>query len=265
MRKVLLTLLILAGVSPCHAKYSGGTGEPNIPYQIATAADLNDIGNHPEDSNKCFVMTNDINMAGYSQFNCIPYFCGTFDGNHHVIHNLRWSKWTSYEFDWDIGMFKYLDTGGKIYDLGLEDVNIDARPEAQYVGGLVGHIWQQGEVSRCYVTGKVYGGSEVGGLAGYNEYGRIVESFSRAEVIGVGGAGGLAGSNYNGTILNCYSVSSVLAEDGGAGGLVAGNNEAIINCFAAGQVEGLGDVGGLIGSGGVAANCFWYRNYRFHR
>ena len=56
----LLTFFLTSSVQ---AKYSGGTGEPNNPYQIADANDMNDIGNHPEDWDKHFVMVNDINLA----------------------------------------------------------------------------------------------------------------------------------------------------------------------------------------------------------
>ena len=58
-----MVFLSLAGV--CLARYSGGTGEPNDPYRIGTAADLNDIDNHVEDYNKCFVLVDDINLAVY--------------------------------------------------------------------------------------------------------------------------------------------------------------------------------------------------------
>jgi hypothetical protein len=71
--------------------YSGGDGSVEDPYRIATAEDLNDIGNHVEDFNKCFVLVNDINLAAYTgtQFNMIADtnnpFTGVFDGNGHTI------------------------------------------------------------------------------------------------------------------------------------------------------------------------------------
>ncbi len=40
LRTILLTILIFSLSSPSQAKYSGGTGKPNYPYQIATAEDL---------------------------------------------------------------------------------------------------------------------------------------------------------------------------------------------------------------------------------
>jgi hypothetical protein len=60
---VAIAILLLVTSSVSIARYSGGTGEPNDPYRISTPNDLNDIGNHAEDYNKCFVMTNDINLA----------------------------------------------------------------------------------------------------------------------------------------------------------------------------------------------------------
>jgi len=59
--KLLALSLFLAGQAT--GKYSGGTGEPNDPYRIATAADLNDIGNHEQDWNKHFVLINDVNLT----------------------------------------------------------------------------------------------------------------------------------------------------------------------------------------------------------
>jgi len=43
-------------------KYSGGTGEPNDPYQIATAADLFLLGDSPGDYGKHFILTADIDL-----------------------------------------------------------------------------------------------------------------------------------------------------------------------------------------------------------
>ena len=92
-----IMVVICLLVSRADATYSGGTGEPNNPYRIATPNDLNDIGNHPEDWHKHFVLVNDVNLAGYTgtQFNMIggnsftyDPFTGVFDGNGHTISNL---------------------------------------------------------------------------------------------------------------------------------------------------------------------------------
>jgi hypothetical protein len=44
------------------AKYSGGTGDPNDPYQIGTAMDLIALGNEPTDYDRHFILTADIDL-----------------------------------------------------------------------------------------------------------------------------------------------------------------------------------------------------------
>ena len=63
MKRAIFTLLVISACSiPSLAKYSGGTGEPNTPYQIANAADLMTLANDANDYNKCFIMTADIDL-----------------------------------------------------------------------------------------------------------------------------------------------------------------------------------------------------------
>ena len=64
-RSVLLivVLVLLTTTIDVKAQYSGGTGEPNAPYQIATAADLILLGETPDDYDKHFILTADINLV----------------------------------------------------------------------------------------------------------------------------------------------------------------------------------------------------------
>ena len=52
MRAALVTLTMCLLALPANAKYSGGTGEPNDPYQIATAEDLITLGETRVDYDK---------------------------------------------------------------------------------------------------------------------------------------------------------------------------------------------------------------------
>ncbi|MHC4155443.1 MAG: hypothetical protein ACYST6_11055 [Planctomycetota bacterium] len=63
---VLLVVLAWAG-GVWAGVYSGGTGEPNDPYRIARAEDMNAIGAHPNDWDKDFILVDDINE--YCWFN----------------------------------------------------------------------------------------------------------------------------------------------------------------------------------------------------
>jgi hypothetical protein len=103
-RIISLLITICLFCHSAYSKYSGGTGEPNDPYQIATAEDLMLIGETPEDYNKHFIMTADIdldpNLPGRKVFDRAvispdrndatlqhegPPFTGVFDGNAHTV------------------------------------------------------------------------------------------------------------------------------------------------------------------------------------
>jgi parallel beta-helix repeat protein len=89
---------------PDEIKYGGGTGEPNDPYLIYTAEQLNTIGLNQEDADKHFKLMADIDLSAYQgdSFNQIgfydppefapywwhPPFTGVFDGNNHTISNI---------------------------------------------------------------------------------------------------------------------------------------------------------------------------------
>jgi hypothetical protein len=253
---VMISFLSTAAVN---AKYSGGTGEPNDPYKIATAEDLNDIGNHTEDFNKCFILVNDINLAQYTgtQFKRIgtsyeTSFTGVFDGNNQKVWNFTW---TSNDFNY-VGLFGFVGSSGQIKDLGMENVDVND-PNGLYVGGLVGKIWL-GAITNCYLTGSVTGFAEVGGLVGENA-GTITNCYFSDTVSGIWGVGGLVGGNER-KITNCYSKSIVTGGDcvGGLVGYETGVAE-INNSYSTGSVSGGDYVGGLVGdneNSGKISNCY---------
>ena len=97
------------------AKYGGGTGEPNDPYQIWDANHMQAIGTDPCDWDKHFVLMADIDLSqfdgsdGREKFNIIgndwdDSFVGVFDGNDHAI-----SGFSYYSNDRDyLGLFGYV-------------------------------------------------------------------------------------------------------------------------------------------------------------
>jgi hypothetical protein len=264
---VAVTLFLLSIVSSATAKYSGGTGEPNDPYQIATAAELIALGETPADYDKHFILTADIdldpNVPGRKVFDKAviapdtdpdPWdffqgttFTGVFDGNRHTISHLTVTG-ESY-----LGLFGQLGSGGEVRNLGVVDVNITAA--GHYIGGLVG--WNCSDVTNCFSAGTVSGDEHlVGGLVGENG-GSITTSYSTGSVSGAGAVGGLVGGN-EGSIAASYSTASVSGESG-VGGLVGGNGwGSITQCYSAGVVSGKSAVGGLAGRNeGFVAACFW--------
>ena len=237
-------------------RYSGGTGEPNNPYRIATAQDLNDIGNYEEDWGKQFILVKDVNLAEYTgtRFRIIGNssigFTGVFDGNDHKIWNFTW---ISGGVDC-VGLFAYLGRDGQIKNLGMENLNVNAT-NGDCVGGLVGYNWR-GTIANCYLTGNISGCGVVGGLVGDND-GTINSCSSTGSVSGEFYVGGLVGLNY-GTITCCYSTGRVSGTKDRIGGLVGSNYPGTVNnCYSTGSVLGATDVGGLVGYGGGVVNSFW--------
>jgi len=267
-RVVFLASAICLFSFPAQAKYSGGRGVPDDPYQIATAADLIVLGETPDDYDKHFVLTADIDLdpnlpgrkvfdkaviAPASRTNVYPYvqgtpFTGVFDGNGHTISHLTVKGYT------DLGLFGYLESGAVLKNLGVVDVNIAA--SAYYVGGLVGK--KNGTVSCCYVTGEVSGNYSVGGLVGFDESGTVTQCHSTGAVSGRGYVGGLVGSTSGCRITTSYSNATVSGNED-VGGLVGRNSGDVTYSYSTGSVNGTSDVGGLVGEnwGGSVSSSFW--------
>ena len=277
---------LVANVSK--AKYSGGTGEPNDPYRIATPNDLNDIGNHVEDFNKCFVMVNDINMSDITgtQFNIIGNFTtpftGIFDGNSHTIMNF------TYGISYAGGSLFGVADGqtATIKNLTMADAGVN-EPGDTYVACLVSQL-KQGQVSNCHVingtvraenyTGLLVGISSsrisncsASGVCSANEYAgglvgcmlenaTVTDCISDVNVMVVfDGAGGLVGVHDGNLITNSCSFGPVTGGRGKIGGLVGSNGSTIQKCYSNSEVIGGHDeaIGGLVGdNSGSILRCF---------
>jgi hypothetical protein len=261
MRKVVLTFLILALVSPCLAKYSGGSGTASDPYQIATAADLNDIGNHTEDFSNCFLMTADINMAGISrtEYRIIGSestpFSGVFDGNQHTISNLN------------AGLFDYASSPSAVIikNVGLVDVNVlgstalvryffngeisGCYAKGGTAGGFIGSCY--GNISHCYTTCNILG-SEASGIVGFYEGGEISYCYSTGNITATGtNCGGIVGENWGGYIYRCYSTGNINSSGPHTGGIVGAHQGTIEECWSTSNVTDTGPsgaTGGLVGA-----------------
>ncbi|MHC4646257.1 MAG: PKD domain-containing protein [Planctomycetota bacterium] len=260
-----VTGLFLAAAARCES-YGGGTGEPNDPYLIHDANQLNAIGANSGDWDKHFKLMADIDLSDYTgtQFNIIGTdwdepFIGVFDGNGHAILNF---SYTSMDI---IGLFgtvgePFLGQQGHIKNLGVIDPNVDAGPDGLYVGAVAGKL-EHGTLFNCYVQGGSVSGQEnIGGLVGANFEGTVANCHATCTVAGTRAAvGGLAGYN-GGTIRESYSTGDVSGRFL-LGGLVAANSGLIADCYSTGNVLGIvSELGGLVGinSGeqAVIRNCY---------
>ena len=278
---MVFVVLITAIVSiPAHAKYSGGTGEPNNPYQIGTVADLLALAVNTGDYGKYFVLTADINLSGYSFTTAViapdlgtykgifdgPSFQGVFDGAGHKITNLIIDT-NSAEKEY-LGLFG-ASWGGLVYghikNLCLVNFSVIGGNNSYMIGGLVGYNGWGSSIINCYSMGTVTGGNGsqyLGGLVGYSE-GVISECYSSGDVVGGDNSeclGGLAGVNSYGAISNCYSTAVVIGGSNSqyVGGLIGANEFAFVsNCYSTGTVSGFIYVGGLAGYSDHTSNCYF--------
>jgi hypothetical protein len=265
---IILIICLILQSSALSTDFAGGKGEPNNPYQIATAGDLMLLGESPEYYDKHFILTADINLDpnlpgrkafdkaviapdanGLEGFFQGTPFTGVFDGNGYTISHLTITG-AGY-----LGLFGQLGSGAKISNLGLEMVDVNGADD--YVGSLVGWNYH-GSIISCYSVGTVKGDGSVGGLVGWNYHGSIISSYSTGTVDGNGSVGGLVGSN-SGSITAGYSTCVVLGVSD-VGGLVGSNSGNIAMSYSTGMITGTTwDIGGLVGDNyyGSITSSFW--------
>ncbi len=215
-------------------KYSGGTGEPNNPYQIASKADLLALAADTNDYSKCFILTADVNMEGQVFTKAIiapdtnsvtnfqgTAFTGTFDGNDFKITNFTIDGGSNQY----LGLFGRIDLRGSVKNLGLENSTVSGSRDigglaGSSAGGLVGSLLG-GIISNCYSTGNVSGSSQYfGGLVGYSFNSGINSCYSRGWVSGTSNVGGLVGYKDGGSVLGSFwntQTSGQLSSSGGTG------------------------------------------------
>jgi hypothetical protein len=251
---ILIVCLILQSLA-LSAEFAGGTGEPNDPYQIASAEQLISIGLVDNFQQKHYILIEDIDLdpnlpdgriftnALISQdqsddpdiWVSIP-FRGVLDGQDHTIANLHIEAQDGYS----AGLFGSLL--GLVKDLHLTDVVING----SQCGAIAVNI-TEGMILRCSVTGHVSGTEDVGGLVGSSSLdSSLVECIAQVQVTGNESVGGIVGRNA-GILIRCEAQAEVNGRQS-VGGLVGINSRGrIIECRATGIVTGGDIVGGLIG------------------
>ena len=231
-----------------------GRGTPEDPYQIWTSEQMNTIGLIPSTwaAGVCFKLMADIDMSAVTgtSYNIIgnfwssPFY-GDFDGNSHTVFNLVIDR---PDIDY-VGLFGVLGSGGRIYNLRVENAYINAYCGVGILCGYNGY----GAITDCVAAGTVWGDQGVGGLVGSN-YGAITTCYAAGTVSG-NYAGGLVGFN-PGNITDCNAAGTV-SGNSYVGGLAGYNPGNITDCNAAGTVSGNYYVGGLVGdNSGAITFCY---------
>jgi hypothetical protein len=256
--------------------YSGGTGTPDDPYQIADVNDLLELSADEPNYSKCFLLTADLNLADHTFNTAViapdksnaegfqgTVFNGVFEGAGHIIRNLKIE--TDNVFYSYIGLFGLIHNSnpdthneGEVNNLRIENIKIKAEEYLYYSGGLVGYN-EYGYIHDCCTTGAINidgGGAiqSIGGLIGYNISDYIIDCASSVDVNGgvncyfIYSIGGLIGyhSRYMyGNIYNCSAFGTVRV-------FVRGNPNYYI-CTSLGGLIGLNYYGNII-------DCFSWGN-----
>lgn len=194
---------------------------------------------------KTVVLAADIDLTG-TDFSPIPTFGGVFDGGGHTISGLSVTGSGDAQ-----GLFRTVQAGGTVRDLHVEGT---VSPDGDSAGGVAGV--NAGLLQRCSFSGRVEGGTNVGGVAGVNEAGgELAGCAFTGSVSGSLHAGGIVGQNL-GSAVECVSRGSVntakLEEEADAQTLLS---ESSVEDAAA-DLSGWTDAGGIAGySSGILRGC----------
>lgn len=219
----------------------GGSGSPDDPFIIATAADLKDFSSYV---NQGWITTNGkyfklspssgstIDCNGLTGFEPIGKdsnkpFQGTFDGDNKMIKGLS----VTYSSGKNVGLIGSLD-GGTITQLILDGCTIiggSSKTDDNYIGGIVGYVSNNGTVSKCKVQNESTiscnadsNSPIVGGIVGYLDGGTITECL------------------FQGTSVNAVNTADGAATSGSiadAGGVVGKASGTVSNCQVKGAAE----------------------------
>jgi len=134
------------------------------------------------------------------------------------------------------------------------------------VGGLLGDVYDDCLIEKCYASGNVTGTiSYIGGLIGFFSginFSSITDCYATGDVNVIGSIGnyctiigGLMGSSSSSNITNCYSIGNVSVRGLSIlnvyiGGLVGINASSISNCYTTSNIDlwtSSSNIGGFVG------------------
>ncbi len=241
----LLLLALLAGfIAPVFAEDSDS---PDL--TISTAEDLLAFAENcvldTYSENLTVSLEADIDLQDVD-FSGIPIFCGTFNGNNHVITGLSLTKEGSVQ-----GLFRYLTEQAVVENLSLQGTVSPDGTRCQ-VGGIAG--CNAGTIRSCNFQGEVSGLECIGGVAGTNEVSGVIENcYISGSIHGTHFVGGAAGENY-GLIRSCVNKAGINTTSTQNDVMVSDiTTDTIMGTESANTVTDLGGIAGT--TTGVIRDC----------
>lgn len=264
---IFIMLVSCINVQPCMANaeaVKAGTVntalEASDIVEISTLAELeafrDDVNSGNTYSGITVKLTADIDMSGKygadiggKEVSWTPIgisyeksFRGFFDGGEHEIAGLYIC--TSED---NQGLF------GFTYGAEIKNISVSGNVFGGWmVGGIAGYN-QEGLMKNCHNSVTVTGGWNlrdayyIGGVTGRND-GTLENCSNEGDIIGSNaiGTGGMAGVNYT-TVMNCSNTGSVTGSQS-TGGIIGENEGDMENCHNTGDVYGYYYVGGIVGN-----------------
>lgn len=214
--------------------FAGGNGTTDDPYQIATAQQLDAVREHLDAH---FVLTNDIDLSGYDNWEPIgndkAAFTGSLDGQSYTISNLTIDA--DSQSNRFIGLFGC--TGASFSNVILEDVDIDidtSNYAFYHIGALAGYAKN---LINCSASGSIdadFGGGiiDIGGLVGHLFMSGSIVSACKSYIDITFSASGC--SLVGGGIVGCFASSS---SDVPFSSTASGQNNLIEECDNYGNIH----------------------------
>ena len=267
--------------------FNKGDGTADSPYLICTYQQLNlisadltasyKLANNVDASESCGGDCDSPSGSGWTPIgdnstdSAASRFTGSLDGEGYVISKLYLNL--SGAGNLYGGLFGYLSSRAKISRVGLREFNFTLSTSATgvvhalYIGGLAGR--SAGGITKSYAIGQsrasLSGSNSAlcynGGLLGYNEGGRIANSYARVELLSelditvstiffiqvTNNSGGLVGRNESGDIYNSYAQGN------------SSSSLSATNTYTGGSLSSSVNNGGLVGTnadGGDIRNSY---------
>ncbi len=230
-----------------------GTAED--PYKIESSADLNKISTICASGNslagKYFALQNNVTVD--SSFKGIAgTFAGIFDGQENKISGFNAET---------RGLFESLELGSEVKNLKV-DANITASDDK--TGVIAG--MSDGKITDCDVTGTINTSKkQIGGIVGYLGKGSIsnctfdgvITSTYAGLYAGAATAGIAGGTGMNASVSACITSGKISGDEAyfsDVGGIMGIQSTwaHITNCISSMDITGYQNLGGIVGSTGIA-------------
>ena len=210
---------------------TSGTYSISTPEELAKLATMTNNGLIEENTE--FVLANDIDLSGYSNWKPIGSytnnFYADFDGNGYSISNLTCNNYNY------AGLFGCVSGNAIIKNISISGNIIQGSNTGMLIGDiLTGNV----KVDNCCSSGEI---TNV-----INNNGGLI--------------GALRQQAYKSVISNCYSSVNIDGKNSNIGGLIGYCGGQLVNCYSTGNVSGVStslNIGGLVGCfSGLAQNCY---------